>query len=103
MRISKHGFKTTHSLRVTTATRLFQSGVEEQLIMSRTGHHSIEGIRTYKRISEEQKLALSSVLNNATNGIDIDQPPKKRIKLMDVTSHQNTTLPYPITLNSCNN
>ena len=36
------GFKTNHSLRVTTATRLFQSGVDEQLIMARTGHRSIE-------------------------------------------------------------
>ena len=28
------GYKTNHSLRVTTATRLFQSGAEEQLIMA---------------------------------------------------------------------
>ena len=47
------GFKTNHSLRVTNATRLFQNGVDEQLIMSRTGHRSIEGVRTHKRISEE--------------------------------------------------
>ena len=37
------GFKTNHSLRVTSATRLFQSGLDEQLIMSRTGHRSVEG------------------------------------------------------------
>ena len=63
------GFKTNHSLRVTTATRLFQSGVDEQLIMSSTGCHSIEGVRTYKRVSEEQKMGLSCILNNLTNGI----------------------------------
>ena len=43
------GFKTNHSLRVTTvttATRSFQSGVDEQLIMARTGHRSIEGVHT---------------------------------------------------------
>ena len=62
------GFKTNHSLRVTNATRLFQSGVDEQLIMSRTGHRSVQGVRTYKRVSEDQKLVLSSVLNAATNG-----------------------------------
>ena len=33
------GFKNNHSLRVTTATRLFQAGVDEQLIMEQTGHH----------------------------------------------------------------
>jgi integrase len=36
------GYKTNHSLRVTAATRLFKSGVDEQLIMSMTGHRSIE-------------------------------------------------------------
>ena len=32
------GFKTNHSLRVTAATRLFHAGVDEQLIIKRTGH-----------------------------------------------------------------
>ena len=62
------GFKTNHSLRVTTATRLFQSGAEEQLIMSHTGHRSIDGVRTYKRESTQQKRSLSEVLNAASNG-----------------------------------
>ena len=47
---------------------MFQGGVDEQLIMSRTGHRSIEGVRAYKRISDEQRMELSHVLNNATNG-----------------------------------
>lgn len=62
------GYETNHSLRVTTATRLFQSGVDEQLIMDRTGHRSTEGVRTYKRISEDQRKAISDILNSATNG-----------------------------------
>ena len=38
-----------HSLRTTAATRLHQSGcVEEQEIMQRTGHRSIEAVRIYK-------------------------------------------------------
>ena len=53
------GFKTNHSLRVTTATRLFQAGVDEQLIMERTGHHSTDGIRTYKRSSAQQQEAIN--------------------------------------------
>ena len=63
------GYKTNHSLRVSNATRLFQSGVDEQLIMSRTGHRSVEGVRAYKRISGDQKLQLSDFLNKATNGL----------------------------------
>ena len=62
------GYKTNHSLRVTSATRLFQGGMDEQLIMSRTGHRSIEGIRSYKRVSEDQRVVLSDILNSATNG-----------------------------------
>lgn len=57
------GFKTNHSLRATTATRLYQSGVDEQLVMERTGHRSLEGVRSYKRTSDEQREALSDILN----------------------------------------
>ncbi len=42
------GFKTNHSLRATAATRLYKEGVDEQLIMERTGHHNINGVRNYK-------------------------------------------------------
>ena len=59
------GFKTNHSLRVTTATCLFQAGVDEQLIMERTGHHSIDGIRTYKRSSAEQQEEISKILSRS--------------------------------------
>ena len=48
-------FKTNHSLRVTSATRLFQSGVDEQLIMSHIRHRSVDGVRSYKRGCEDQK------------------------------------------------
>ena len=58
------GFKTNHSLRATTATRLYQHGVDEQLVMERTGHRSIEGVRSYKRTSVEQQEVLSDILNN---------------------------------------
>ena len=57
------GFKTNHSLRATAATRLYQSGVDEQLIMERTGHRSVEGVRSYKRTSDQQSEALSDILN----------------------------------------
>ena len=59
---SIEGYKTNHSLRVTTATRLFQAGIDEQLIMERTGHHSTDGIRTYKRSSVQQQEQISDIL-----------------------------------------
>ena len=70
------GYKTNHSLRVTSATRLFQNGIDEQLIMSNTGHRSVDGVRCYKRIGEEQKKHMSSVLNSTTNGEQSNEPPE---------------------------
>ena len=58
------GYKTNHSLRATAATRLYASGIDEQLVMKRTGHRSIEGIRSYKRTSLHQKEAVSDILSN---------------------------------------
>ena len=49
------GYKTNHSLIVTAATRLYSSGVDEQLVMERTGHRSTEGVRCYKCTSMEQQ------------------------------------------------
>ena len=47
------GFKTNHSLRATAATRLYQSGVDEQ-IMERTGHQRIEGVRAVYTFSRSK-------------------------------------------------
>ena len=57
------GYKTNHSLRATATSRLYHSGVDEQLVMERTGHRSLEGVRSYKRTSDTQREALSDILN----------------------------------------
>lgn len=57
------GYFTNHSLRATATSRLYHAGVDEQLVMERTGHRSIEGVRSYKRTSDEQREALSDLLN----------------------------------------
>ena len=49
------GHKTNHSLRVMAATRLFHEGIDEKLIMERTGHKSLDGVRAYKRSNEKQQ------------------------------------------------
>lgn len=59
-----NGYKTNHSLRATCATRLFDKGVDEQLIMSRTGHRSTTGVRSYKRISEIHNYNTSVVIDS---------------------------------------
>ena len=57
------GYKTNHSLRATAATRLYSSGIDEQLVMERTGHRSTEGVCSYKRTSSEQQEAVSDILS----------------------------------------
>jgi len=57
------GHKTNHSLRVTAATRLFHEGLDEQLIMERTGHRSMDGVRAYERSCIQQQEEISCILN----------------------------------------
>lgn len=67
------GYFTNHSLRASLATRLFDAEIDEQLIMSRTGHSSTDGVRAYKRTSEKLKIITSDVLNASKS-----RSPKKR-------------------------
>ena len=52
------GFKMNHSMRAIAATRLYHSG---QLVMERTGHWSLDGIRKCKWTSSEP---LSDIFNS---------------------------------------
>ena len=68
------GYKTNHSLRATSTSRLYHSGVDEQLVMERTGHRSIDGVRSYKRTSESQREALSDILNRKAPRVQDSNP-----------------------------
>ena len=61
------GYFTNLSLRTSAATRFFDAGVDEQLIMQRTGHRSVQGVRLYKRMTQKLKKKTSDVLNDCTN------------------------------------
>ena len=56
------GTITNHSLRVTSATHMYMSGVPEKVIQECTGHRSLEALRMYKRSNSQQHEAASSVL-----------------------------------------
>ena len=56
------GNYTNHSGKVTCATSLFRSGVDEQLIKKQTGHRSDASVRAYKRSCSEQDAMVSSIL-----------------------------------------
>ena len=56
-----------HSLRATSATTMFQMGLPEKIIQERTGHRSLEALRTYERTNEDQHRAASKVLCASTD------------------------------------
>jgi len=55
------GFFSNHSLRATAATRLFDAGVDEQLIKLKTGHSS-DAVRNYKRVSDSKLQSVTDVI-----------------------------------------
>ena len=100
------GFGIPHSPCITNTMRLFQSGVDEQLNISHTGHKSVDGICSYKRISEEQKKTASEILSSActkinTKPAELDQPTRMKLsghdQAISVTSqtNANTSLTNP--------
>ena len=101
------GHKTNHSLRATTATRLFHAGVDEQLIMERTGHRSMDGVRCYKRTSQEQHEVLSDIVNLAIPGPAKKQKTQTAYSSEGTACSQNTQqmglAPAQISLQSCSN
>ncbi len=72
--------KTSHCLRVTCATRLFQSNVEDKLIRERTGHRS-NALLAYEKESHQQNIKVSKILG----------PPEQNKKSDDLLS----TIPLP--------
>ena len=55
------GFYFNHSLRSTSATKLYRNNVDEQLIQEITGHHSL-AVRSYKRTSDSQHKMASNLV-----------------------------------------
>ena len=55
---------TNHSLRAYGVTKLYKEKVPEKLIMDRSGHRTIEGVRHYARVSEEQQFEVCRALEN---------------------------------------
>ena len=55
---------TNHSLRAYGVTKLFKANLPEKLIMERSGHRSLEGLRQYERTGMAQELQVCKVLAN---------------------------------------
>ncbi len=55
------GKRTNHALKATAVTRMYEQGVDEQLIQERLGNSS-EAVRSYKHTSSEQNVKISKIL-----------------------------------------
>jgi hypothetical protein len=62
------GFYTLHSLRATSATRLYENGFPEQTIMEITGHSST-AVREYKRTSDTMREQVSTTLRTGASEV----------------------------------
>ena len=60
------GYYTNHSLRSTSATCMYQSNIDEQIIQEITGHRSL-AVRSYKRTSDSQRKMASNCIFGAQN------------------------------------
>ena len=56
--------KTNHSLRAAGVSQLFEAGVDEKVIQSRSGHRRLESLRMYERVTPAQEQAVSNVLSS---------------------------------------
>ena len=54
--------KSNHSLRATATTRLIDGGIAEKVIMDRTGHRSLDGLKPYARTNDQQQQHVSEVI-----------------------------------------
>ena len=55
---------TNHSLRATSASRMFSSGVPEKIVAEMTGHKSLTALRQYERTTETQFQAVGQAIAN---------------------------------------
>ena len=87
--------KTAHCLRVTCASSLFNTGVEEKLILERTGHRS-NALLKYEKPSEENKgkvsylLGLNALLSTSKGQTCKQEDEKPLISLFNATFHKGT-------------
>ena len=96
------GYETNHSLRATAITSLFESGVDKQQIMERTGHRSLEGVRSYKRMSDKHFLMLRRPpVNNQTDSAVHRHSNTSGLRLHKPTAAPFTQLVHRHVFNDC--
>ncbi|ESO99829.1 hypothetical protein LOTGIDRAFT_173487 [Lottia gigantea] len=75
------GNYTNHSGKKICATEMYRNGQDEQSIMERTGHRSVEACRVYKIKSDELQKQVSSVLEAPISAKESSEPVSKKAKI----------------------
>ena len=73
---------TNHSLRATSASRMFQSNVPEQIIKEITGHRS-ECVRIYKRTSDDIRQNASNCIGGGKNETKVETVTKTECEAVE--------------------
>ena len=71
------GGHTNHSLHATGASELFQNGISEKVIQLHMSHLSLQGLRHYELVTDEQQLEATRVLSVLSSVSRNDDNPKK--------------------------
>ena len=83
--------KTNHSLRATGATSLFKANVPEKIIQTTTGHRSIDSLRSYERVSDDQQKIASRILTAHDPNVDFNAE-LSRVQLQETSSKVDSSL-----------
>jgi hypothetical protein len=82
--MKKAGFEghyTNHSLRCSSATRLYDAGIPEKVIQEMTGHRSSDGVKAYKCTSSSLKRKASEILQGTLPMPNPDVKPQTAINV----------------------
>ena len=94
--------KTSHNLRVTCATRLFQNSVDEKLIRDRTGHRS-NALFTYEKPSIQQEVHVSKILGPPKDITDMKNKNLNLIPDIEIPDEILSNMTLPIETVTSNN
>lgn len=61
---------TNHCLRATAMTCMFNQGVPENVIAEKSGHRSLDGLRSYEHPSRDLEQAASNVIADPTKSFE---------------------------------
>ena len=88
------GKKTNHSLRVSGTSALFDAGVSERIIQSQTGHRSLEALRLYERVTDDQNMEVSKILSGEKRKYEVSTSSRSSVCVLPKTE-DSTKSPSP--------